>query len=111
MGKVERGCSPSPLTADSPWSTLEPVRAMAAGKGVAEVLEAMAGTGPAVSIVEETCSTAGKAAGFKSFWAAMAEADMDAGADTVETGGEDADSEELGEDAIPAKDSERCGLS
>lgn len=83
------------------------MRAATAGKGAAEVLEAMTGIGPAGRVAEETCSAAGKAAGVTSFWAAMAEADMDAGADTVETGGEDAGSEELGEDAIPAKDSER----
>lgn len=71
------------------------------------MLEALTGIGPAGRVAEETCSAAGKAAGVTSFWAAMAEADMDAGADTVDTGGEDADSEELGEDAIPAKDSER----
>ncbi len=86
---------------------LKPMRAATAGKGAAEVLEAMTGTGPAGRVAEEACSAAGKAAGVTSFWAAMAEADMDAGADTVATGGEDEGSEELGEDAIPAKDSER----
>lgn len=83
------------------------MRAATAGKGAAAVLEAMTGIGSAVRVAEESCSTVGKAAGVTSFWAAMAKADMDAGADTVETGGEDADSEELGEVAIPAKDSER----
>lgn len=83
------------------------MKAATAGKGAAEVLEAMTRVGPAVKVAEETCSTVGKAEGVISFWAAMAEADMDAGAETVETRGEDADIEELGEDAIPAKDSER----
>jgi len=83
------------------------VRAATAGKGAAEVLDAMTGIEPEVKIAEETCSTVGKAEDVVSFWVAMAEADMDAGADTAETIGEDADIEELGEDAIPAKDSER----
>lgn len=83
------------------------MRDATAWKGAAEVLEAMTAIEPPVKVAEKTCSTVGKAEGVKSFWAAMAEADMDAGADTVDTGGEDADIEELGEDAIPAKDSER----
>lgn len=80
------------------------MRAATAGKGAAEVVKAVTGIGPAVRVAG---STLGKAMGVTSFWAAIVEADMDAGADTVDTGGEDADSEELGEDAIPAKDSER----
>lgn len=71
------------------------------------MLQAMTGIEPPVKVAEKTCSTFGKVEGVISFWAAMTGADMDAGADTVETGGEDADIEELGEDAIPAKDSER----
>lgn len=70
------------------------------------MLEGVAGTEPAIKGAVETFSTVGNAGDTKSFCVAMAEIEMDAGADTVDTGG-DADREELGEDAIPAKDSER----
>lgn len=43
--------------------------------------------------------------------AAVAGADMEAGADTVEAGGEEADSTGQGGEAIPEKDSERCDPS
>lgn len=41
----------------------------------------------------------------------MAGADIEAGADTVETGGEEADRTGQGGEAIPEKDSERCDPS
>lgn len=97
-----------PFAAVSPWTVtmLEAVRATTGGKGEAETLEDVAGTEPTVKGEEETFSAVGIAEDAVSFCVAIAEADMDAGADTVDMGG-DADNEELGEDAMPAKDSER----
>lgn len=97
-----------PFAAISPWSEVKlgHVGATTEGNEEEEMLEDVAGTEPAVKLAEETCSTVGKVGGAVSFWVAMAEANIDAGADAVDTGG-DGDIEEVGEEAIPAKDSER----